>query len=84
MLDVLGSPRTWLEPCSPKNNHPNPSTQLCAHEPCPWQFDLLGASVGKKLSQGNLLNMPMGLKAFSFEKYFSWAPEEMEAAPKRL
>lgn len=29
-----GSPGTWLEPHGPRNNHPGPSAQLCAHELC--------------------------------------------------
>ena len=80
-LHLLGFPGAWLEPHRPGGNHPDPSAQLGVHKPCPWPLDLLGASLGKKWSQGHLLNTSTGLKAFSLKMSSSWAPGEMEAAP---
>lgn len=47
--------------------------------PAPGLRICLGASLGKKVSQGHLLNMPTGLKAFLLKMYFSWALGETEA-----
>ena len=78
---LLGFPGAWLEPHRPRHSNPDPSTQLCVHKPCTWPPDQRGASLIKKRSRGRLLNLPMGLKAVSFEMSFSWALGEMDAVP---
>lgn len=81
---LLGFPGVWLEPHRPRCSHPDPSTPLCVHKPCTWPPDQRGASLSKKRSRGHLLNLPVGLKAISFENVYFLGSWGDGCCPKQL